>query len=470
MARSSASRCAHDHAAAQSGPAGSLQAYRPVPDWPRCLAPAAIAPIARPARAPLFSGVPARQNTCAHDAAPGSPPAHTPPAPMRGRYRDGSCRLAHTLRHPQYGATRTRIGYDFGITCMLGTAHALQPPRFQHGGRYRQPARRLFPLGLIAHETLDDAIFERMETDDDKPAAGLQPVHALRQHDAQFFKLAVEINPYSLEAAGRRVLPRFALLDRCGDEIRELPGAADGLFLPCRNKRARNRFSKPLFPIGADDFTDLLLCRRRQPVCSRQSTPRIHAHVERGSEAETESTRRIVELRRRHADIQQNPVHLPYAQFIQHRAQARKRTLYQRQPDVLQGAANVNGIGIAIQRDQTPPRAQLRQDQSAVAAASERRVAIHAIGLDRQRRHRLLCQHRHMGGLQHNENPTKTGGSASSLKLSACDTCASQRASFHNSTLLPCPTSTTFLSSSANLRSMGGSSTRPAPSMSMSCA
>src|SRR5512143_2235563 len=111
---------------------------------------------------------------------------------------------------------------------MLGSSHQLETSRFQPVGWNRQMARRLLTQRLVAHEALDDAVFERMKADDRETSAGLQPVDTLRQHGAQLFQFAVEINPYSLEAAGRRVLPRFAFFDRCGDEGRQLPRAADG--------------------------------------------------------------------------------------------------------------------------------------------------------------------------------------------------------------------------------------------------
>ena len=45
------------------------------------------------------------------------------------------------------------------------------------------------------HEALDDAVFERVETDDGEAAAFVQMRDGERQHQRHFLKLPIEVNP-----------------------------------------------------------------------------------------------------------------------------------------------------------------------------------------------------------------------------------------------------------------------------------
>ena len=76
-----------------------------------------------------------------------------------------------------------------------------------------------------------------------------------------------------------------------------------------RNNRCCNLFSKPFFAIVSDDLPDFLLGR----ACASHSAAvmpraRVHAHVERRVEAEAEAARGVVELRRGHAEVEQDAV------------------------------------------------------------------------------------------------------------------------------------------------------------------
>src|SRR5690606_13634763 len=57
----------------------------------------------------------------------------------------------------------------------------------------------------------------------------------------------------------------------------------------------------------ADHVADLIGRRARDPVGGAFAPRRIHAHVERTICLEAESPRGVVKLRRRHAEVEENP-------------------------------------------------------------------------------------------------------------------------------------------------------------------
>lgn len=85
--------------------------------------------------------------------------------------------------------------------------------------------------------------------------------------------------------------------------------------------------------------------------------------------------------------------------------------MQQAQSPVRQSLPGLDGLRIAIQREHPARLAQPRQNRPAVPAAAERGIDVGAAGLYRQRRHRLLQQHRHVLQVRaHRRSFSSSGG------------------------------------------------------------
>src|SRR5690606_27154833 len=69
--------------------------------------------------------------------------------------------------------------------------------------------------------------------------------------------------------------------------------------------RARNAPRVALLAVGADHLGEFGFVGGVHPIGSRAAVARIHTHVERTGLAKTEAAARLVELRRRHAEIEE---------------------------------------------------------------------------------------------------------------------------------------------------------------------
>src|SRR3569832_854022 len=119
---------------------------------------------------------------------------------------------------------------------------------------------------------------------------------------------------------------------------------------------------------------------------------------------------------------------------------------------------------------------ETRENRLAMPAAPEGRVYIDPGATDLKGLHHLLhhdgvkVKYINHGRQRDSDSSSACKGPSSSSFANHCSRRSSQFVSFHNSNLLPCPISTTRLSSSANSRKGGGSKIRPAPSSSTSVA
>src|SRR5205085_12674911 len=120
----------------------------------------------------------------------------------------------------------------------------------------------------------------------------------------------------------RRILARLPRADRLTHEIGQLAGAPEWLAAASSNNRRCNLFSKPFFAIVADDLPYLLFFCARQPFGGAWPRARIHAHVERTVGAKREAARRVVELRRGHAEVEEHAVRSRHAGLVERLAQA----------------------------------------------------------------------------------------------------------------------------------------------------
>src|SRR6266446_9385286 len=112
---------------------------------------------------------------------------------------------------------------------------------------------------------------------------------------------------------------------------------------------------------------------------------------------------------------------------------------------------------IAVKRDEPATRSQCIENAQGVSSAPEGCVEVDAVGFDRQRGHGFLEQDRDVIAMWHqSEKPSSSGGRPPAGNATACAVRPCHCSSSQSSNLLPCPTSTTCLSSVANWRSAGG--------------
>ena len=346
--------------------------------------------------------------------------------------------------HPQRGAARPGIGAAFVGAGLDRLADAMQATAPEGAGRHRDFRRQLLAFRFRAHETLHQAVFQRMKTDHHQPPPRFQAADRLRQSRFDFFKLAVNENPHSLKSPGRRVLAVFPGAHGAGDERRELAGRDQRRACSRLNKRPRNLPSKPLFAIVPDNACNLLFRRLVQPFRRRHPAAGVHAHVQRRVVAEAESARRLIQLRAGYAQIEQHPVHEPDAPFGKHFFQPGKRRVDHDEARVLPALAFGNGCRVPIQGDEPAIRAKPFENCKAVPAAAEGGIHVDAVGADCQCFDGILEEYGDVA-MGHSEKPLSSSGrvpfwaAAASISgnWAAASNWACQAASFQMANLLP---------------------------------
>ena len=146
-----------------------------------------------------------------------------------------------------------------------------------------------------------------------------------------------------------------------------------------------------------------------------------HAHIEGRVEAQREAARRLVELHRRNADIQNDAVHRVDAEALDDLVEIAKARLHKLKLAAgrsLQRFTGPNGRGVAIKRDHARPTVK---KSACVAPSAERAIDIKAAGARIERLHGLLEQNRNMAepsgrGGAHHEAPGGASASRSARK------------------------------------------------------
>src|SRR5690606_25093565 len=204
---------------------------------------------------------------------------------------------------------------------------------------------------------------------------------------------------------------------------------ATGLAAASNNRRC-NRNSKPFVPISLQYLRYFLFRRMLEPLPRRHAARRIHAHVQWAVLKEAESARRIVHLRRRDAEIEQQAVDTADAALVENPLELGEAGMEELEPIVapaaLQQAAGRDGVGIAVQRHQAPALAQYVEDPPAVAATAERAVDIDAVRAHPQGGDRLGGKHRNVAAIVglltrgHPGQKPSASRRASGMPASAC--------------------------------------------------
>ena len=229
-----------------------------------------------------------------------------------------------------------------------------------------------------------------MVGDHHQPPAGFQHLEALLQRHFQRLHLAVDLDAERLKELGQE----FGFV---------LPGGA-GLHRRDQLRRGGHRLRGPGLRQTVGDLPrgfDLAPVAQNagQLLRGRQSSPLVHAHVERRLATERKAPFEGVEMVRRDPQVGQNAVHLPHAAQPQRAPQEAEIALHIVEPRVV-GAVGQR-IAVLIEAVKTPFGTQSGEDAARMAASAESEVGVGARGINTEQRHRLFQQHGSMI-LRHN--------------------------------------------------------------------
>ena len=150
------------------------------------------------------------------------------------------------------------------------------------------------------------------------------------------------------------------------------------------------RFAAPI----TDDPRQRRLIGRREPVSRRNAALIVHAHIERPFLAKRKTARRLIKLRRRHAQIKQNAIKTGRANICKRRFHAGKRAAGEMKARIVNPGRRFRRLWVAVQRVQTPCPAQGSKHGTAVPATAKGAVEINTIRANGERLHRLVQENR----------------------------------------------------------------------------
>ena len=171
---------------------------------------------------------------------------------MRGRCR--------ALGGAQLCRTRARIGRDLRLAGRDRTlGQDIEAGRgLRHFGQMPRARGNLAALG---QEILDDAVFQRMEGDDDEPAAWLQHALGGRERFMQLVEFFVDEDAQRLERTGCGVNFVGLGAHHFCDEIGQRPRGRDRRFLARGDDGARDAAGVSLLAVDVDDVGQIRLGR-----------------------------------------------------------------------------------------------------------------------------------------------------------------------------------------------------------------
>ena len=137
------------------------------------------------------------------------------------------------------------------------------------------------PARLIANETLDQSVFQRVETDHHQPPSRRQRIQSDRQGTFQLAQLVIQMDANGLEDPRSGVLALFPGGMRRLDDLGELMGPFDRSLATGRDDGPGDSLGETLFPVGLEDARHFLIVGARDPSGSANARGRIHAHVQR---------------------------------------------------------------------------------------------------------------------------------------------------------------------------------------------
>ena len=181
------------------------------------------------------------------------------------------------------------------------------------------------------------------------------------------------------------------------DQRRKLRGGFQRLLDTGMHDRARNAACKLFLPVFLENRCHFVLFSHTQPLRRTLPARPVHAHVERTVVHKTETPVRLIQLRRRNPQVQQDSINLLQQTLLLGVRQ------HLREAAVHHGKTRITAKTLArrlyrglvlIKTDQAALLAKLLKDQSTVTAAPEGAIYIDTLGFDLQRLDRLAQQHR----------------------------------------------------------------------------
>lgn len=260
-------------------------------------------------------------------------------------------------------------------------------------------------IGALGKESLDDPVLERMEGDHHQSGTFGQQLLRVTQRCAKFAELVVDGDPEGLECAGRGVdhmLPPWY----CGPHgfrQRYRPGEGPGSD-DCPGDPA----GVPLLAECVQDVRESALIGFVYDVGGRFPGPG-HPHVQRPIRPERESAFRVVELRRRHPEVEDDsPVNSVDVQGQKCGTKApysRVHELKSERVPLRQGPSGPERVRVAVNRDHaTVGRLEQRRCD---AATPEGCIDVERAGAGLQARDDLREENRHVG---HGRATMREGG------------------------------------------------------------
>ena len=177
------------------------------------------------------------------------------------------------------------------------------------------------------------------------------------------------------------MLAFFKLANLPCHHIRQIQRGCERLLrAPCDN-RLGNRLGKALFAIIANHARQLRLIHTAQPLRRCQPACVVHAHVQRPVLTKAKTPFSFVNLRRAHAQVQQNAIHALRRQMRRHGFKTVMHHMYAR-IIFSQFLRGLNRARVFIKHPQLTLFTQLRQDQARMTASPKRPIDIHSVGLN----------------------------------------------------------------------------------------
>ena len=183
----------------------------------------------------------------------------------------------------------------------------------------------------LGQERLDDAVLERMEGDHDQPAAGLEDALGGGEPGRKLGQFLVDEDTQRLERPRRRMDAVGPRVDHGADDVGERAGGRDRRLGAGRDDGAcATRRAKRSSPSVAMIAGEIALGGVRDHIGGARSVA-AHAHVERTVEPERKAALGLVELHRRHADVEHHAVDGLVAELARHRVEIGEPVLDQRE-------------------------------------------------------------------------------------------------------------------------------------------
>jgi hypothetical protein len=224
---------------------------------------------------------------------------------------------------------------------------------------------------LIPKSVFDNAIFERMETDDHRVSAGLHPVDQRPgQKLLKVFEFVIDGNPQSLKDSRRRVnfvtsfWPARQGLRNGRDEIGG--GPIGNLSPPC-DDRPGDRSTGALFSVSLKQVSQLGFAERRKKFRGGCSRGGIKSHVEQAAALKAtlnpEPARGVGQLVGRQAEIEQDAVDSADSERIEDLRHFGIAGVFQNRAGIVEFPRGPREhLRIAVEADQFPVGSQLFED------------------------------------------------------------------------------------------------------------